>query len=372
MGIETILGIAAPIVSGMMGSDAAESASNAQVESTREANKLQREMFDKQVALQEPFRQGGLAAQNKLMTLLGLSPRRSAGGTPSSRMGPSGPRPMLQPAVNALDPAAMRAQLLPQFTKPGGQMVYDPAVGDMVNPPQMIDEEGLQAAMQSQQQPQGQEVDQLQDGMGDPDDPEYGSLMKDFAEVDPTLSMRDFSMADFEQDPGYKFRMEQGQEALERGAAARGGLYSGAAGKALMDYGQGMGAQEYGAAFNRFQVNRGNKVSDYTNRFNRFQTNRTNKLNPLQSIMGAGQSSANQIGNAAQTYGVNAGNNLIGAGNARAAGAIGGANAMASGISGGFNNFQSQQMMNRLMPPAQTGYGGDYDAWQTTGNGMPY
>lgn len=52
-------------------------------------------------------------------------------------------------------------------------------------------------------------------------------------------------------DPGYRFRLGEGVKALERSAAARGGLTSGATGKALTRYGQELGSQEYANAYNR-------------------------------------------------------------------------------------------------------------------------
>ncbi|MFK5283483.1 hypothetical protein ACI3PL_28310, partial [Lacticaseibacillus paracasei] len=52
---------------------------------------------------------------------------------------------------------------------------------------------------------------------------------------------RDFTMADFTADPGYAFRMREGQRAIESSAAARGGLLSGGTGKALVNYGQEAG-----------------------------------------------------------------------------------------------------------------------------------
>jgi hypothetical protein len=101
---------------------------------------------------------------------------------------------------------------------------------------------------------------------------------------------RDFSMKDFTTDPGYAFRMKEGLTALDRQAAARGGLISGGALKAAERYGQDLGSQEY------------------MNAFNRYQTNRANQLNPLQSITGAGQTATNQLAGAAGAYGANAGN----------------------------------------------------------------
>jgi len=55
-----------------------------------------------------------------------------------------------------------------------------------------------------------------------------------------------------EDDPSYQWRLQQGQQALERSAAGRGGLQSGATLKALTNYSQGAASQEYQAAFDRF------------------------------------------------------------------------------------------------------------------------
>jgi len=116
-----------------------------------------------------------------------------------------------------------------------------------------------------------------------------------------------FGMDQFQQDPGYAFRLSEGQKALDRSAAARGGLISGSALKAAGRYGQEMGSQEY------------------QNAFNRYQTERNAMLNPLQSLAGVGQTATNQLGAAGQNYASNVGNALINqganAGNARMAGA---------------------------------------------------
>lgn len=51
--------------------------------------------------------------------------------------------------------------------------------------------------------------------------------------------------------PDYQFRLSEGAKAIERSAAARGGLFSGAAGKALTRFGQDTASQEYGNYFER-------------------------------------------------------------------------------------------------------------------------
>ena len=145
-----------------------------------------------------------------------------------------------------------------------------------------------------------------------------------------------FSETNWKQDPGYAFRLSEGMKALDRTAAARGGLISGGALKAATRYGQEMGSQEY------------------QNAFNRYYTERANRLQPLQSLAGVGQSSANTLSSAASNLGSQIGSNIIGAGNAAAAGQIGVANAITGGVGQGINFYQNQQYMNKLFPSASS------------------
>ena len=111
---------------------------------------------------------------------------------------------------------------------------------------------------------------------------------------------KSFSMDDFTADPGYGFRMSEGLKAMDRNAAARGGLISGAALKAGTRYGQDMASQEY------------------TNAFNRYQTNRGNQLAPLQSLAGIGQTATNNLASVGSNYASNVGNIDTNAANVRA------------------------------------------------------
>ena len=52
-------------------------------------------------------------------------------------------------------------------------------------------------------------------------------------------------------DPGYGFRLSEGMKALDRQAAARGGLMSGGALKAAQRYGQDYASNEFGNAYRR-------------------------------------------------------------------------------------------------------------------------
>jgi hypothetical protein len=65
---------------------------------------------------------------------------------------------------------------------------------------------------------------------------------------------RTFTAKDLQSDldPGYQFRLEQGQLGLNRTAAARGGALSGAAVKDALNYNSGLASQETQNAFNRY------------------------------------------------------------------------------------------------------------------------
>lgn len=151
---------------------------------------------------------------------------------------------------------------------------------------------------------------------------------------------RNFTMADFQQDPGYDFRLSQGLKAIERSRAARGGLYSGATGKALENYGQDAASQEYANAFNRYRLQN-------SDRFNR-----------LASVAGIGQTATDQLVQQGTQFGQNAGNNMMSAANARASGYVGGANAISNGF-GQYLNYNTSQNYLNALKPAPYGVGGN-------------
>lgn len=278
--------ITSAVVSAGVGADAASKASYAQRKAAADATAAEKEAADKQMQLQEPFRQAGMLGQNRLMTLLGLRGQAQPGPDMGIMGGPAGAIPT-----------------------------------------------GAQNAMIG----------------GDVNSADFGKYA------------RDFGMADYQADPGYAFRLSEGMKALDRTAAARGGLLSGATLKGAQRYGQDMASQEYQNAFNRYQVNR------------------ANQLNPLQSLAGQAQSAAGVMGNAAQSFGQQAGENYIGAGNARASGYVGQANALNSALGQGFNQYMGSQYMNNMAPAQYAGFnftpgaGGGYTNAQpwTVGPQMP-
>lgn len=156
----------------------------------------------------------------------------------------------------------------------------------------------------------------------------FGSLNQPFS----------FTPGDLTQTPGYQFQLQQGQEALDRKAAAGGGFYSGAALKAAAGFNQNLASTTFGDEYNRA--------------FNAFQTNRANTLNPLQALAGQGQTAATTSGQIQQ----NTGNALAGLytnlGNAQAASKIAQGNALSGAINGGLGAWQQSSMLK------QFGFGG--------------
>jgi hypothetical protein len=255
MAIAAGVSAASSLAGGAMASSAAKKAARVQEQAARDATAAQQRMFEEQKALQEPFRQGGLTAQQEIMQLLGIGGDKTAAG--------------------------------------------------------------------------------------------YGSLGKAFG------------TEQFQQDPGYAFRQSEGMKALERSAAARGNLLSGSAMKGIQRFGQDLASQEYQNAFNRYQVER------------------AAKLNPLQSLMGSGQSSANVLTGAAGQLGQGLAGSELAAGQARASGYIGQANALNQAL-GGITNYMVQAPVNKAAidyysrTPAVGGGGSSGGLPSTGGAGMQY
>lgn len=218
----------AGIGSALIGADASDDAASAQSQAAADTNATNRYIFDKQVELQQPFRDAGLTSNNRLMQLMGLS----EGG-------------------------ADNGFLMDRFD---ASQMYD--------------------------------------------------------------------------DPGYQFRLDEGMKGLENSAAARGGLLSGAAMKAISKYGQDYASNEY------------------QNSYNRFNADQTNQYNRLAGIVNTGMGATNQISNAAGQYANNTASANSAMGNAQAAGAIGTANAITGGIAGGVNAYSQNQLMKMIQSPS--------------------
>jgi hypothetical protein len=139
------------------------------------------------------------------------------------------------------------------------------------------------------------------------------------------------------QDPGYAFRLSEGQKALDRSAAARGGLISGGALKAAQRFGQDLGSQEYQNAYNRALTGYNADVAREATGYNR-----------LAALAGIGQTATSQIGAAGAANAANVGNYLTSGAAANAAGQVGTANAITGGLSTYLNYNQGNNLVNAL------------------------
>lgn len=166
----------------------------------------------------------------------------------------------------------------------------------------------------------------------------YGSLTSNFTPADFLAN----------KDPGYDFALQTGENAVQSRDAATGSAIGGAALKDLNNFAQGTAATGYQSAFDRYQ------------------TSTNNVYQRLASLAGIGQASANNSAASGNAFGTNAGSNMIGAGNARAAGTVG----VANSISGGLNNAAGYYSLNSLGSSGTPSVDGAGNAWGSGGGDL--
>lgn len=152
--------------------------------------------------------------------------------------------------------------------------------------------------------------------------------------------------AEVMQDPGYQFGMNQGQQALQRGFAARGGRVSGAAMKAATEYGTNYATTGFNAAYQR----------------------RQDRMNRLAALAGIGQTATQASGQAGMAAGANAANLISSQGDAAAAGRMAQGNIWGNAI----GDIAAQYSRQQLPQTGNTGtfQGGDAGGGLSAGQGM--
>jgi hypothetical protein len=151
---------------------------------------------------------------------------------------------------------------------------------------------------------------------------------------------QEYQRGSFEADPGYKFRLEQGEAGLNREAAANGSKYSGAALKALARFNSGLASQEYGNFDARQNQQQALFEGSKTNRFNRLASLAQTGQTANQALANNGQqvnSNIAQLGNANENR---VGNYMTDAAEARASGYVATGKAINSGITNLYNAFK--------------------------------
>lgn len=155
-------------------------------------------------------------------------------------------------------------------------------------------------------------------GGGSPYDQPY-----QYADAGSVAGNRNAFLNMFQSSPDYQFRLNEGLRGVERSAAARGMLGSGATLRALNDYAQNTASAEYGNWYNR-----------------------------LASLAGVGQSATTTGAQLGASAAAGAGNAIAQGGMAAGQQRASGYNALASGIGAGTNNLLFANFMG------QRGYGG--------------
>lgn len=302
---------AASVIGGAMASSAASDAGDAASAATQAAAAQQMAMFKSMKNDLKPWVGVGNDALARLSVLTGL---RKTAGTAGGAGGKTW--------QNFFDEALGKA---PQVTSDaGGHWGTDPRFGDVgASAPVWMPGGEMQgpdrgwATTEADKAFKAYQAEQSTAG-ATPDDG-YGDLLKKF------------SLADFEADPGYLFRKEEGEKALTRGQLARG-LHASTPGlKELMRFNQGLASQEYGAAWTRDAGEKA-RTFDY-----------------LQALSLGGQNAATQTGVSGINAGATSGALLAQAGQISAQAGLSGAGALSSGINAGVGNYMYQQRFDKQM-----------------------
>jgi hypothetical protein len=181
-----------------------------------------------------------------------------------------------------------------------------------------------------------------------------------------------FDSSKIASDPGYQFQLQQGQNALDRKAAAGGGFYSGAGLQAASKFNQGLASTALTDAYNR-------QKDQFQTNFNTGQVQRQNSLAPLQSLLGQGQTATQQLNSSGQGLastqaGLLTGNaNALGQiytnnANAQGAAGIAGANAIGGSINSGISSWQQANLLSKVFGQQPvTNYNAGYNGGGSNG-----
>jgi hypothetical protein len=172
-------------------------------------------------------------------------------------------------------------------------------------------------------------------------------------------------------DPGTQYRMQQGQQAVQTGAAAQGSGLSGATLKALAKFGQNLGSQEYGAAYGRFNQDQGRNLQAYQTNLGRANDvwgqskdmytmgnqqaqQRYGRASDLGTM---GQTAAGNMSDLASNYGSNLAGLYGTMGQIKAGGRTAAANSILKGVGGAANTGMDAMTLGMLGGGGQTAQG---------------
>lgn len=236
MGLAAAIGVGAvaSVAGGVISSSGAKSAANASAAASDRASQVQQQIYGENKQLMQPFVNTGTAAMGNINALLGISPT--------------------QPAAAPTQPGATGMT--------GGLGVLG-GLGGMIAPRPATT-------------------------------PTTGTVNT----AQPTQPTAQQAFDTYRNSTGYQFRVGQGMDAINSGYAGAGTLQSGAAMRAISDYGQGMASQEFG------------------NYMNALGNQQALGFSGASAVAGVGQNYANNLGSIYQQNGANQANAALAGANA--------------------------------------------------------
>lgn len=311
---------------------AGREAAAAQLQAGREANQLQWQMYQQNLANQTPYLTGGQSAYAALLGGMGLASPRASGNMPApaaTTPGQMTTMPVGGGRMTTQESPATRGELMYTQQMPTAVTGETFARADGT----IVDAAGNPVPVRSDMGVQNYGATQAElDAAG-------GQFAGQFAQK--------FSPQNFEQDPSYQFRLNEGLKALQASGAARGTLLSGQGLKDITNYAQGAASQEYQSAFDRYRTQQSDIYSRLSGLAGVGQT-------ATGAISQAGQNAATQMGSNLIGAQQGASNYLTGAAASQAAGQVGSANAWAGGIGGAMNNAIGWQFLQGQKPGGST------------------
>lgn len=297
------------VASGIMGSRSADRAADAQVDAAEATIEEQRRQYDLTREDYGPYRDAGYNALAALQYELGLGPRPG-----------SAPQVIQVSGAGSQGAPENRITTTGSVDDEGGARVYgngvylgtahNGAVLNALSASYNQNPEAFEARATSPLfQLRGPQAELQQAPAGGAGGMRYLVNGQYFDSPEAAQAFADqntFDYRGFEATPGYQHRVDEGNKAIERAAAARGMRLSSSTLKDFSRFNQNEASQEYG-----------------------------NYLNRLSGLAGTGQTATGSVAAAGQNYANQAGSALMSAGQARASGYAGQTNA----LNGMFNNL---------------------------------
>ena len=353
--VASAIGVGGAIAGSAIQSSAAGKAADTQAQTAQNAAAYQKQATDQALQYQTqqnqqtqqnmaPWQRSGEQANSKLSYLLGVG-GPNAGQTPYQANGQPQPQTAQVGNTSTLtNPTTgqpvQNAPIAQSNVQQAGQFSYDPATGQgtAIQPTAQT---GMVNGGTQVGQPAAAAGTDAASGVSG-----YGSLLTPYQDFSAPTGLT------YQNDPGYQARLQLGTDAIERSAAARGNVLTGATGKALDTYAQDYASNEYGNVYNRalqgYQTNAGNYYTGQNNAYSRLMGVSSQGQNAATTASSLGQSGANAIAGTITQGANNVNQQNNNAALATASGYLNQGQAWGKGIASAGNNFSNlYQLQNQ-------------------------